>query len=939
MKSIRIRNRLCCAAAAALLLTALPLPVLTASAGELLGQTTFDSGSGLPWKCAAESPAQLSFEISGGTYNVTVINPGGVARGGYSSSDCRFLYDGLTIAAEHTYHVHAEVTSSADGCIYAQLTDRKQENFIWQNGIGKTEDASDYTEEPEGAGWTPLPLKQNKTLVIDARFTASQTVEDALWEFCFGGAGEYNPTDCLPEGAVLRFDNVSLIDETSDEYDWVDAARPEHPVHVNQLGYLPDHAKTAVYHTGTEQVLRSQQAPDTTPFQPVPFFVIDAKTGETVFAGQSAAGELDASSGMYAAKLDFSELTRPGTYFISMDGALPASVSFRIDPDLYSGVLTNALNFFYQSRADEPIEASYITSAGQNPDTVCLAHQSPITPPDTAYIQDKWIRAYESDGSNVVQSSGTLDAAGGWYDGLSYSKTVAEGAAAVWLLQNMYEYALDDRTNVNVRKFDERTGMVVMPDSYRDTPPVLLEARHELSMLQSLMVGADYLMNDSLTAGNDTGKYEHMVYSAVQDSRWRGLAAKPWAYIGESDEYFGIRRIVRPPTTAATLQAAAVFAQGARLFALYDKEYAEELLHQAMTCYSAAQANPQLYGQSETIIATGFAGTDTDLTDEFYWAACELYAATGDQQYYDQLLASRCYRSGIGAYYDYCGYTGTTAFNQYSTAGCGTLTLALHPEMLREEDNIHFAECIQKAANYFVDCASKEAFGQPYAGEEYTQYPVTETGNFSGYANGYGFASNGAAANNAVMLAYAGLYSEDAAYTEAVLGALDYLFGRNAADTSYVTGYGEGAVQSPSHIFWAHELDSSLPYAPDGVLVSGPDSALTDTYMASTGMVRGETPAQLCYADACAAWSVNSCGLPLNASLAWLMSYAEELGAYAAGDLNADGAVTAADAVLLAKHLAGRAALTAKQYRAADLSGDGAVNAIDLTLLKRMLLA
>ena len=53
------------------------------------------------------------------------------------------------------------------------------------------------------------------------------------------------------------------------------------------------------------------------------------------------------------------------------------------------------------------------------------------------------------------------------------------------------------------------------------------------------------------------------------------------------------------------------------------------------------------------------------------------------------------------------------------------------------------------------------------------------------------------------------------------------------------------------------------------------------------------------------------------------------------GDLNGDGAVTAADAVLLTKHLLGEAPLPDGK---GDLSGDTVINAVDLTLLKRILL-
>lgn len=56
------------------------------------------------------------------------------------------------------------------------------------------------------------------------------------------------------------------------------------------------------------------------------------------------------------------------------------------------------------------------------------------------------------------------------------------------------------------------------------------------------------------------------------------------------------------------------------------------------------------------------------------------------------------------------------------------------------------------------------------------------------------------------------------------------------------------------------------------------------------------------------------------------------------GDLNQDGSLTIADAVLLCKHLRAETGLTGRAFRQADLSGDLKVNAADLTLLKRRLL-
>ncbi len=56
------------------------------------------------------------------------------------------------------------------------------------------------------------------------------------------------------------------------------------------------------------------------------------------------------------------------------------------------------------------------------------------------------------------------------------------------------------------------------------------------------------------------------------------------------------------------------------------------------------------------------------------------------------------------------------------------------------------------------------------------------------------------------------------------------------------------------------------------------------------------------------------------------------------GDINRDGNVSAADAVMLCKYLIGNEQLNSEQAKQADLDDNQVINAVDLTLLKRILL-
>ena len=79
--------------------------------------------------------------------------------------------------------------------------------------------------------------------------------------------------------------------------------------------------------------------------------------------------------------------------------------------------------------------------------------------------------------------------------------------------------------------------------------------------------------------------YAGLVYHKVQDDGWTGLPLAP-------DEDPQTRQVHRP-STAATLNLAAVAAKGARLWEPYDEEFAASLLESARTAWAAAVADPR----------------------------------------------------------------------------------------------------------------------------------------------------------------------------------------------------------------------------------------------------------------------------------------------------------------------------------------------------------
>ncbi len=929
---------------------------LTASAGQQLGMTDFNEGVGLPWHTCVTPPASLDFSLTNGAYKVTVVNNGGTDVGGESRWDCQLRHRKLTIVSGHSYTVKWEVTldtskatGSADNSIYTKIGNLAGDVEVWHNN---STGSGDF-----GSTWDPVKLSEGKNS-YEVTFTADKDVEVAEWAFHFGGAGQHQNNDCMPNGAVLTFDNLSLIDNTSNTNDWEvrypTKVLPEYSVHGNQVGYYTNLEKKATYHTGTGAYLKKNGKTEGSGISAGTFYVINASTKAKAYTGTySASNSIDPDSGYYTSVLDFTDLNTPGTYYISMDGTSQDSYTFEISDTLYDGVVEDALNYFYQNRAGVAISDSYITSTGENSSKSALAHSQYGHNPDTAYIQNTWIRAYLSDGSDVQKTNGSITANHGWYDAGDHGKYVVNGGIAVWTLLNLYEWTLNENNKSAADKFSDSSSSITVPEKGNSIPDILDEVKVELEFFKEMMVKSSYnysmtynVYADSLAEdkiiGADTKKYENMVFHKLHDSKWTGLAVHAWDYQTNGD-WEGIQRIVKPPSTAATLNAAATFAQASRLFEAYDSSYASELLTNAKACYEAAKLNPELYAPLDQAIGGGAYGDD-QVDDDFYWAACELYATTGAANYKTDL---ETYGAKIGQKYNLVSSldggenSGSfTSFNWGNTGGLGTLSLYLNGI---EASTI--GSSIVSVADAYIAKETSQGFGVPYQGTKFTD-PVNLGPGVE--VTGYEWGSNSMIVNNAIVMAYAYMESGNTKYLNGAAEAMDYIFGRNAMDFSYVTGYGDEHCVNPHHRFWSHELDVDYPYAPSGVMSGGPNAGLQDPYVRGLGYTIGSVPTQICYVDSVEAWSVNEVTINWNAPFAWMMSFLEDEADASPSNNdeetdwgNADcstGAtyadrVVLADAILMAKAISGTSTLSTQGRLNADVEFDGTLNSTDLNKL------
>ncbi|ROP35841.1 glycoside hydrolase family 9 protein [Saccharothrix texasensis] len=572
-------------------------------------------------------------------------------------------------------------------------------------------------------------------------------------------------------------------------------------VKVNQVAYVPGLPKQATVVNGSGS--------------PAAWSLRDA-SGATVASGQTSVRGADALSGDSVHTVDFSSFDTPGTgYVLSVAGA--TSNPFDISADPLKRLRYDALAFFYHQRSGTPIQAEYVGSQYARP-----AGHLDVAP-----------NRGDSGVPCRVSCGYTSDVRGGWYDAGDHGKYGVDTGIAAWQLINEYERT---RYVTGADGAALGDGKLAIPERGNGVPDILDEARW----------GVEFLMKMQVPQGRtDAGMVRHK----VSDENWTALPLRP-----DQDPQ---PRLLSAVTTAATLNLAAVAAQAARVWRDLDADFASRALTAAERAYAAAKANPTRYADPDDGNGGG-TYVDNNVTDEFFWAAAELFTTTGASGYRADVTGSSFFR---GKGFDQGG------FDWWWTAGLGDTTLALVPNGL-------------SASDVSATRAAFASYGDRLLGQASTQgYPAP--------ASGYYWGSNGVVANAANVLALAHDFTGQAKYRAGVYQALDYLFGRNPFNHSYVTGYGERATRNSHHRFWADQLDSSLPNPPAGLLAGGPNTDLQDPV--AQQQLAGCKP-QKCYLDDINAWSVNEVALNWNAALAWLSAWAaEKAGSGSPADTTAPG--------------------------------------------------
>lgn len=573
-------------------------------------------------------------------------------------------------------------------------------------------------------------------------------------------------------------------------------------LHANQIGFGPGDAKLVILATDLPR--------------PAHWRLADL-AGRTVMAGEARPFGADAASGDKVQTIDLSGLRRTGRYTLSVPGAEPIAIN--VATRTLGALKYAALNYFYQTRAGIPIEARY------------TGGQRWARPAGHPHEVVSCFSGADAKGNRWPGCDYTLDVTGGWYDAGDHGKYVVNGGIALWTLQDLYE----QQALIGDDAFAD--GKVAIPESGNRINDLLDEARWEMRFMLAMQVPDG--KHAMVPIGNQPGgaalkltdiDASGMAHHKVADRVWTPLPTAP-----ANDPQ---PRLLYPPSTAATLNLAATAAQCARIWRRIDPAFSRRCLAAAERAFAAALRHPAIYAPS-TFVSGGYG--DEDVSDEFYWAAAELYVTTGRPVFADALRRMPLFRAAV------------KEADWASVAALGTISLATLPNKLPATDRARLRAKIVAAADGFRAEETRSGYHIPFASTAFT------------------WGSNSVLLNRAILLGLAERITGNRNYRDGAHDVVDYLLGRNPLDQSFISGFGTRPLMNPHHRFWAHALDPRYPPPPPGVLSGGPNSiAMADDVARK---MKGHCVAMRCWRDANYAYSMNEVAINWNAPLVWVTAY------------------------------------------------------------------
>lgn len=355
-------------------------------------------------------------------------------------------------------------------------------------------------------------------------------------------------------------------------------------IRVNQLGYLPEATKVAVFMSDETAQING-------------FELVDAFTGEVAFSSSAVRPTGVLGRMKTTCRLDFSGLKTSGAYYIKVlsSGGETRSETFPVGAGVYDGAADFVLNYMRQQRCGwNP----FFKDSCHRKDGVIVGHPDPR------------------------KDSTFLDVTGGWHDASDCLQYTTTSANAIY--QMMFAYQSNPEAFSDNHLADGTPGRNGIPD-------IVDEIYWGLKWLDKMNPEPGEMYNQ---IADDRDHVGMRVPSDDQaDYGWGKGGFRPVWYCSGEPQQRG-RRGDRNKTTGVASTAgkfASDFALGAEILRPFYPEFAERIGAKAKAAYDAGVAKPGVC-QTASVVSP-YIYEEDNWVDDMELAAYEMFRRTGDGKY------------------------------------------------------------------------------------------------------------------------------------------------------------------------------------------------------------------------------------------------------------------------------------------------------------------
>ncbi len=345
-------------------------------------------------------------------------------------------------------------------------------------------------------------------------------------------------------------------------------------IRINQLGYLPQSIKVAVFLSDKEQ--KTDQ-----------FELFNSISNKLVFTGKTESKNAEEWGMETACRLDFSDFESPGNYYIKIGNI--KSPEFKIGPDVFDGTADFILNYLRQQRC------------GYNP-----------------FLKDS---CHKNDGIIVDHPSKTgekIDVVGGWHDAtdyLQYSTTTVNTIYQMMFAYQKHPGVYSDNFNKN-----GDYGANGIPD-------ILDEIKWGLEWMLKMYPSENEMYNQIADDRDHIG-----FRLPVGDKADYGLGKyRPVYFVTGKPQGLAAFKNTSTGVSSIAGKFASAFALGSSLFEKEDPEFSKVIRQKAFDAWEFALSDT---GYTQTACnVSPYYYEEKNFVDDMELAAVQLYQISGEDKY------------------------------------------------------------------------------------------------------------------------------------------------------------------------------------------------------------------------------------------------------------------------------------------------------------------